>query len=113
MAVMTDINTYLTGEVVVDYADGLIPRREALRRLALLGVGAGTAMSMLAACDAGGTANGGGTPAGRPTGTAGAGPAGPPARPTEAITFAGPAGRTLQGAWAAAPDTPRGSVLVI
>ena len=39
-------------------------------------------------------------------------PAGPSPRPTEAITFAGPDGRTLQGAWAAA-DAPRGAVLVI
>ena len=31
---------------------------------------------------------------------------------TEAITFAGPQGRTLQGAWAAAAQ-PRGGVLVI
>ena len=37
---MTDINTYLTEEVVVDYADGLVSRREALRRLSLLGMGA-------------------------------------------------------------------------
>jgi carboxymethylenebutenolidase len=111
---MTDINTYLTEEVVVDYADGLISRREALRRLSLLGVGAGVAGPLLAACGAP-TRGGGTTPSSTPSSTpsaAGSGPAGPPARPTEAITFAGPGGRTLQGAWAAAA-TPRGSVLVI
>jgi hypothetical protein len=32
---MTDINQYLIEEVVVDYADGLINRREALRRRGL------------------------------------------------------------------------------
>jgi carboxymethylenebutenolidase len=105
---MTDINAYLTGEVVVDYADGLINRREALRRLSLLGVSAAVAAPLLAACDAGGTGpSAPSTPA--PSAT---GPAGPPARPTQAITFPGPAGRTLQGSWAAAA-TPRGSVLVI
>ena len=38
---MTGFNNYLTGEVVEDYSDGIISRREALRRLGLLGVGAG------------------------------------------------------------------------
>ena len=55
---------------------------------------------------------GGGTAAAPAAGGTAATPAGPSARPTEAITFAGPDGRTLQGAWAAA-DRPRGSVLVI
>jgi carboxymethylenebutenolidase len=107
---MTEINEYLTGEVVVDYADGLIPRREALRRLALLGVGVAVAGPMLAACDA---QDGGSTPTtSTPTSAAGAIPAGPPALPTEAVTFDGPQGQALQGAWASAA-TPRGSVLVI
>jgi carboxymethylenebutenolidase len=109
---MTDINEYLTEEVVVDYADGLVTRREALRRLSLLGVGVGIAGPMLAACDA---QNGGGgtTPSSSiPASAAGSAPAGPQALPTEAITFAGPGGRSLQGAWAAAAN-PRGSVLVI
>ena len=111
---MTDINTYLTEEVVVDYADGLINRREALRRLSLLGVGAGIAGPLLAAC---GAKDGGGgtTPSSTPSGAgsaAGSASAGPPALPTEAITFAGPRGQALQGAWAVAA-TPRGSALVI
>jgi carboxymethylenebutenolidase len=109
---MNAIQRYLAEEVAVDYADGIIPRREALRRLGLLGVGAATAIAMLAACesDAGGPAAGGttGPATGAPTGSA----AGPTALPTEQITFAGPEGRTLSGAWAAA-QTPRGTVLVI
>jgi len=104
---MTDINAYLTGEVVVDYADGLISRREALRRLVLLGVGAGVAATMLAACDSPDR-----PAAPTPSDSTGTGPAGPPARPTEAITFPGPQGRTLQGAFAGT-ESPRGSVLVI
>jgi carboxymethylenebutenolidase len=114
---LTDIHQYLTEEVVEDYADGLIPRREALRQLTLLGVSAAGAVTLLAAC---GSPSGGGTAAStssapgtsvsEPT-PSGPASAGPPAQPTEPITFAGPNG-TLQGAWAAAPNS-RGSVLVI
>jgi carboxymethylenebutenolidase len=106
---VTQFNEYLTEEVVEDYSDGIINRREALHRLGLLGVAAAVAVPLLAACDAAGQdgAAGGGTP-----NPGGSGPAGPPARPTESITFAGPDGRKLQGAWAAA-DEPGGTVLVV
>jgi carboxymethylenebutenolidase len=106
---VTQFNQYLTEEVVEDYSDGIIGRREALRRLGMLGLTAALAGSLLAACDAAGPRS-----AGEPAtaGPAGAAPAGPSPRPTEAITFAGPEGRTLQGAWAAA-DEPRGAVLVV
>ena len=112
---MTDISRYLTEEVVVDYADGLISRREALRRLSLLGIGAAVAGPMLAACDAGGGGGASSSPPSVPSppgSAAGSAPAGPPPLPTQAITFAGPEGRSLQGAWAEAA-TPRGTVLVI
>jgi carboxymethylenebutenolidase len=112
---MGEYSDYLTGEVVVDYADGVIDRREALRQLGLLGVGLGVAAPMLAACDSDDGSGSGST--GTNTGTAapsasGSAPAGPAPVTTEAITFAGPDGRTLQGAWAAAASA-RGSVLVI
>jgi carboxymethylenebutenolidase len=106
---MDGINRYLAEEVVVDYADGLINRREALRRLALLGVGVAVAAPMLAACD--GQRNTP-VPAPAPGTPSGSAPAGPKALPTAAVTFAGPDGRTLQAAWAAA-GSPRGTVLVI
>lgn len=109
---MSDLNEYLTSEVVVDYADGLIPRREALRRLALLGVGVAVAGPILAACDAQKDENDGASSASGPAPGIAATPAGPPALPTEAITFDGPRGQALQGAWAPA-TAPRGSVLVI
>jgi carboxymethylenebutenolidase len=109
---VTEIQRYLAEEVVVDYSDGIINRREALRRLALLGVGAATAVPMLAACGSGD----GGTKSsstGSPTTPAGsAAPAGPSPLPVQAITFAGPQGRTLQGAWSTAARS-RGTVLVI
>jgi carboxymethylenebutenolidase len=105
---MSEINTYLAEEVVVDYGDGLISRREALRRLGLLGVSAATAGPLLAACDA---RRDTGTPVPTPS-VASSAVAGPPPLPTEMITFAGPGGRQLMGAWAAAAQ-PKGSVLVI
>jgi carboxymethylenebutenolidase len=107
---MADINEYLTSEVVVDYADGLVSRREAVRRLSLLGVGAAVAGTMLAACDDN-RAGGGATTQPVPP-SAASSTSTSPALPTQAVTFAGPSGRVLQGAWADA-SAPRGSVLVI
>ena len=108
---MSQFNGYLTEEVVEDYSDGLIGRREALRRLGLLGVAAAVAVPLLAACDSARPET-----AAEPTlsspAPAPATPAGPPPLATEAITFAGPGGRELQGAWAAA-ETSKGAVLVV
>jgi carboxymethylenebutenolidase len=110
---MNAMQRYLAEEVVEDYADGLVNRREALRRLTLLGVSGAAAITLLAACDSGGS-----PPAAAPrtsaggTGSASASSAGPAPLPQQAITFPGPQGRTLQGAWAQAA-TARGSVLVI
>jgi carboxymethylenebutenolidase len=106
---MTQFNSYLTEEVVEDYSDGIIGRREALRRLGMLGVAAAVAVPMLAACDSAGEGGGARTATGSPAASA---PAGPPAQPTESITFDGPDNRTLQGAWSAAAE-PRGAVLVV
>ena len=46
---MTELQKYLAEEVAEDHADGIITRREAIRRLGLLGVGAAAASTMLAA----------------------------------------------------------------
>ncbi|MGP4096967.1 dienelactone hydrolase family protein [Nonomuraea sp. KM90] len=112
---MTPIQRYLAEEVAHDHVDGLIPRREALRRLALLGLGLPAATALLTACGAPPepaapttAAPSAPPPSPSPTGS----PAGPSPLPTEAITFAGPEGTTLQAAWAAAED-PKGAVLVI
>jgi len=112
---MTPLQRYIAEEIAVDHADGLIARREALRRLALLGIGAVAASTLLAACASDGAtpAPTPATPPGGPTpGGATPTPAGPPAVATAPITFAGPQGRALQGAWAQAAQ-PRGAVLVI
>lgn len=113
---MIDANVYLTEEVVENYADGLISRREALRQLTLLGVGAAVAVPMLAACDNQGPQDGGARPSATPSApgdpaSGGPAPAGPSPLQTTLITLAGPRVE-LQGAWSAAPN-PRGSVLVI
>ncbi|WP_433761066.1 dienelactone hydrolase family protein [Nocardia sp. CA-135398] len=108
---MTPLQRYIAEEIATDHADGLIGRREALRRLGMLGVGASAAVALLAACSSSGdqanTASTGSKPgaSSAPPGTSGAVAA-------TAITFPGPGGRPLQAAWAAAPQ-PRGGVLVI
>ncbi|HEY5854953.1 MAG TPA: dienelactone hydrolase family protein [Aldersonia sp.] len=113
---MTPLQRYIAEEIAVDHADGLMTRREAMRRLGLLGLTVAAASSVLAACssnDSAGTApTATATTNATDTGSAAAEPPGmADAVETEAITFEGPNG-TLQGAWAAAED-PRGAVLVI
>jgi carboxymethylenebutenolidase len=102
-AAMTALQRYLAEEVAIDHADGIIPRREALRRLALLGLGVPAASALLAACGVGESPPPAPSEAAAPPG---------PAVATEAVTFPGPEGRTLQGAWAPAAQ-PRGAVLVV
>ena len=122
---MTDLQRYLTEEIAVDHADGLITRREALRRLGLLGVSTVAASTLLTACEKEKPSTPTPTPGATTTPTPGTtttpGSAAPPGSavavpvpttPTEAITFAGPEGRKLQGTWAGA-SKPRGAVLVL
>jgi carboxymethylenebutenolidase len=101
---------YLATEIALDHADGHLTRREALRRLGLLGLSAVAASGLLAACAAQ-----------QP-------PAAPPPSPTpgtdpgydiaaalartSTVTFPGTAGE-LSGATAAPTGTPRGAVLVV
>ena len=107
---MTEFQRYLAEEVAEDHADGLVSRREALRRLGLLGLGGAAAASLLAvavADEAKAVSRGAQTGAGaRGKGSEAA------AVPTREITFRGPQGRTLRGAWAPAAR-PKGGVLVI
>jgi carboxymethylenebutenolidase len=111
------LHDYLAGEVGEDWADGIISRREALRRLALLGLSVGSAVALLEACaPADGPASAGPASA-VPTATASEGPtspgasaAGPPAD-GEAITFPGPTAE-LQGFFVGA-GAPKGAMLVI
>ena len=110
---MTELQRYLAEEVAEDHADGIITRREAMRRLGLLGIGATTAASLLAAE----AARAGTDRASAATGTAAQSDGdsgsveGWAVVGTQAVSFRGPRG-TLLGAWAPA-SRPRGSVLVI
>jgi carboxymethylenebutenolidase len=106
---MTEIRQYLAEEVAEDLADGIITRREAVRRLGLLGVTGAAATGLLATFATGGAAAAdSSTDRSRGRGTAETTWA-PVAR--ESITFAGPR-VPLMAAWAAAVK-PRGGVLVI
>jgi carboxymethylenebutenolidase len=105
---MTELQRYLAEEVAEDLADGIISRREAVRRLALLGVTGAAATGLLAAfapgvASASGSAGQHGQHGGSVTAWA------PVAQ--ESITFAGPR-VPLMAAWAPATK-PRGGVLVI
>jgi carboxymethylenebutenolidase len=101
------LRQYIAEEIATDHVDGLLTRREALRRLALLGLGSGAAAALIAAC--------GDRQPPRPDrslGTTGAQPPGMDrALPTEPISWAGPHGQLL-GAWAQSHNARRG-VLVI
>jgi carboxymethylenebutenolidase len=107
---MTTFQRYLAEEIAVDHADGLIERREALRRLGLLGLSLAAASALLAACAD--DQSGGGQPAGTTPPAAAPTTAGAAAVAAQEITFPGAQGRTLRGTWAAARQ-PRGGVLVV
>jgi carboxymethylenebutenolidase len=111
---MTELQRYLAEEVAEDHADGILTRREAMRRLGLLGVTGSAATAMLAAAAPTADASGGRKSSGRRRGSRRGGRDvewGPVA--TEAITFPGPGPDvTLMAAWAAA-ERARGGVLVI
>ena len=97
---------YLAEEIATDFADALLTRREALRRLALVGLSTSAAAALLAACGGGG-GDGDESKTNKTSGTtAAAAPA-----TAESVRFSGPNGE-LQGAWAAA-SRPKGAVLVI
>ncbi|HET6291907.1 MAG TPA: dienelactone hydrolase family protein [Kribbella sp.] len=107
---MTEIQKYLAEEVGEDLADGIITRREAVRRLGLLGVTGAAATGLIATFTAAPAA------AAEPSKATNHGKRSseetswaPVAR--ESITFPGPRG-PLMAAWAPAVK-PRGGVLVI
>jgi carboxymethylenebutenolidase len=107
---VTELQRYLAEEIAVDHADGLISRRDAVQRLLLLGLSVTAAGSLLGAFarDAAGA-----QPFAK-TSSLPAAPTSPEAAPmpTRPITFRGPQGRRLMGAWARAAQA-RGGVLVI
>lgn len=114
------LNGYLAEEIALDLADGLLSRREALRRLGLLGLSVAGATSLLAACGGGSedsaadTAGGASeSPPASPTSNTAAptDPGTDPGTAAETIRFPGPGGE-LQAAWAT-PSAPTAALLVI
>jgi carboxymethylenebutenolidase len=95
---------YIAEEIGHDWADGLLSRREAIRRLGLLGLGATGAAAVLAACggDKKKPARSGATST---TATSGS------AASAETIGFAGPRGELI--AAFAKPAKAKGAVLVV
>lgn len=107
---MTPLQRYIAEEIATDHVEGLLTRREAIRRLALLGVGATAASALIAACGSENKPDNTSATTATPVATSPP-PGADKAVATEPITWSGPNG-TLQGAWAPAAQ-PRGSVLVI
>src|SRR5271154_2896329 len=103
---MTSLRQYIAEEIATDHVDGLLTRREAFRRLALLGLGAGAAATLIAACD-----DKPSQPLHSHSGEGVEPPGAKQALPTEPITWSGPRGE-LQGVWSQAHNARRG-VLVI
>ena len=110
---MTPLQRYIAEEIATDHVDGLLTRREAMRRLTLLGMGAAAASALIAACakqeeptqaPTAPAPNSGPATSSLPPGMANV-------RPTTPITWRGPQCE-LQAAWAQAPDS-KGAVLVI
>lgn len=102
------LRRYLAEEVAVDHAEGLLDRREALRRLALMGFSAVAATALLVSCagdEDEAQPQGPASPAEPRSSTPGSVPG------TATISYPGPSGM-LQAAWAPA-EPAKGGVLVI
>ena len=109
---MTPLQRYIAEEIATDHVDGLLSRREALRRLALLGVGTAAATALIAACsEKKQTATEAPATSTEPATASAPPPGSEKTLPTAPITWPGPQGE-LQAAWAEAPNA-RGGVLVI
>jgi carboxymethylenebutenolidase len=110
---VTPLQRYLAEEIATDLADGLLTRREAMRRLALLGMGTAAVGALISACSRQQKPAEAPTPTSLPESSTGS--AQPPGMtntlPTAPISWAGPQGQ-LQGAWAQAANS-KGGVLVI
>jgi carboxymethylenebutenolidase len=110
LANVTGLQRYIAEEIAIDHADGLLSRREALRRLALLGFSATAASALIAACGNDEKKSATGSTTGTEAVTS-APPGMDRALPTQPVTWAGPSVE-LQGSWAEAANA-RGGVLVI
>jgi carboxymethylenebutenolidase len=112
LATVNPLQRYLAEEIATDHVDGLLSRREALRRLGLLGLTTAAATTLIASCSE--KSEEASTPSPTRPDTSASAPQ-PPGMahllPTQPITWPGPTGQ-LQAAWSQAPDS-KGAVLVI
>lgn len=118
---MEHYQEYLATEIALDHADGHLTRREALRRLGMMGFSAVAASALLASCGKSSNEKTAPPPAqGQATTTAKAGGTATTAAPAAAavaavatadVTYPGKNG-TLMGAFAPAA-TPKGGLLVV
>jgi carboxymethylenebutenolidase len=110
---VTPLLRYIAEEIATDHVHGLLTRREAVRRLALLGMGSAAATALISACSKQLKPAEAPTPTPVPeSSTSSAQPPGMAnALATSPIAWPGPQGR-LQGAWAQASNS-KGGVLVI
>ena len=116
---MDHFQQYLATEVALDHADGQLTRREALRRLGMMGVSVTAASALLAACGDDGTEETTSPGAQVSTTAAAAATTAPPTTaraattpvPHQDITYPGPNG-TLMGAYAPAAGA-RAAVVVV
>lgn len=117
---MEHYQEYLATEVALDHADGHLTRREALRRLGMMGFSAVAASSLLAACGKSDNKEKTAAPAAQASSTAAPATTNAPGTtvaggattvPTQDITYPGKNG-TLMGAFAKATN-PKGAILVI
>ncbi|MGH9134961.1 MAG: dienelactone hydrolase family protein [Ilumatobacteraceae bacterium] len=108
------LDDYLAAEIALDCADGLFSRREAVRRLMLLGLTAPAAAGLLASCGSDDDVAGQ-SPSGQVGDAASTDPSTPATDAAgvvaEEIRFAGPRGELI-GVLSAAPSA-RGAVLVV
>jgi len=114
LATVTPLQRYLAEEIATDHVDGLLTRREAMRRLGVLGLTTAAAAALIASCSEAPEE----APTASPTTSDTAGSIGlsqPPglanALPTQPITWPGPQCQ-LQAAWSQAANS-KGGVLVI
>jgi len=108
---VTPLQRYIAEEIATDHVDGLLSRREAMRRMALLGVSTAAATALITACGENKTTSNAPVTSSGPATSPSVPPGSAKALPTKPITWAGPQGQ-LQGAWAQAPDA-KGGILVI
>ncbi len=102
---------YLVGEVTEEYAEGLLSRREAVRRLGLLGVALPGATALLAACG-GDDDEAEGAPATTPVGPIVPQASVPPGKDVGKLIHYTAGGQKFRAAYKAAAK-PKGAVLVI